>query len=78
MNKRFTIYYLVAAYCGYIAYSLVKDIQEGAPTSPLMNVITVGLFSVAAIAIAIYTTILIRREKKQEKLEEKDDSQNQL
>lgn len=48
MNKRFTIYYLVAAYCGYTAYSLIMDIQEGAPASPLMNVITVGFFSLAA------------------------------
>ena len=78
MNKRFTIYYLVAAYCGYTAYSLIKNIQEGAPASPLMNVITVGFFSLVAVGIAIYTTILMKKEKKQEKSEESDDSQNQL
>lgn len=78
MNKRFTIYYFFAAYCGYIAYSLVKEIQEGAPTSFFVNVVTVGFFSVAAIFIAVYTTILVRREKKQKKTEDSDDSQNQL
>lgn len=63
MNKRFSIYYLIAAYCGYTAYRLIKDIQEGAPTSTAMNIITVGFFTLAAIVIAIYTTILVRREK---------------
>lgn len=74
MNKRFSVYYLVAAYCGYTAYRLIKDIQEGAPTSSAMNVITVGFFSLAAVAIVVYTTILVKREKKanQEKDTEKD------
>lgn len=74
MNKRFSVYYLVAAYCGYTAYRLIKDIQEGAPTSTAMNIITVGFFSVAALAIVVYTTILVRREKKANK--EKDNEEN--
>ncbi|MBP3416649.1 MAG: hypothetical protein J6K76_04680 [Spirochaetaceae bacterium] len=74
MNKRFSVYYLVAAYCGYTAYRLIKDIQEGAPTSTAMNIITVGFFSVAAVAIVVYTTILVRREKKAN--QEKDNEEN--
>lgn len=74
MNKRFSVYYLVAAYCGYTAYRLIKDIQEGAPTSTAMNIITVGFFSVAALAIVVYTTILVRREKKAN--QEKDNEEN--
>ena len=74
MNKRFSVYYLVAAYCGYTAYRLIKDIQEGAPTSTAMNIITVGFFSVAALAIVVYTTILVRRENKAN--QEKDNEEN--
>ena len=74
MNKRFSVYYLVAAYCGYTAYRLIKDIQEGAPTSTAMNIITVGFLSVAALAIVVYTTILVRREKKAN--QEKDNEEN--
>lgn len=74
MNKRFSVYYLVAAYCGYTAYRLIKDIQEGAPTSTAMNIITVGFFSVSAVAIVVYTTILVRREKKAN--QEKDNEEN--
>ena len=74
MNKRFSVYYLVAAYCGYTAYRLIKDIQEGAPTSTAMNIITVGFFSVAAVTIVVYTTILVRREKKAN--QEKDNEEN--
>jgi len=74
MNKRFSVYYLVAAYCGYTAYRLIKDIQEGAPTSTAMNIITVGFFSVAALAIVVYTTILVRREKKAN--QKKDNEEN--
>lgn len=82
MNKRHSIYYLVSAYLGYIAYSLVKDIREGAPTSTAMNIFTVGFFSLAALGIAVYTTILVLRDKKEqreidkkEEVEELDDSQ---
>ena len=75
MNKRLTIYYLMAAYCGYTAYSLVKDMQAGAPVHPVLHVILVGFFAVAAVALALYTTILARREKDRAESEEKDDSQ---
>lgn len=82
MNKRHSIYYLVSAYLGYIAYSLIKDIREGAPTSTAMNILTVGFFSLAAVGIAVYTTILVLREKKEQKqmdkkeeMEATDDSQ---
>ena len=82
MNKRHSIYYLVSAYLGYIAYSLVKDIREGAPTSTSMNILTVGFFSLAALGIAVYTTILVHRDKKEQKqidkkeeVEDLDDSQ---
>lgn len=83
MNKRHSIYYLVAAYLGYIAYSLIKDIREGSPTATSMNILTVGFFSLAALGIAAYTTILVHREKKeqkqidkQEEMEEPNDSQD--
>lgn len=82
MNKRHSIYYLVSAYLGYIAYSLVKDIREGAPTSTAMNILIVGFFSLAALGIAVYTTILVLRDKKEQKqidkkeeVEDLDDSQ---
>lgn len=87
MNKRHSIHYLVSAYLvsaylGYIAYSLIKDIREGAPTSTAMNILTVGFFSLAAVGIAVYTTILVLREKKEQKqmdkkeeMEATDDSQ---
>lgn len=67
MNKRHSVYYLVAAYLGYLAYSLVKDIREGAPASTAMNILAVGFFSLAALGIAAYTTILVLRDKKEQK-----------
>ena len=78
MNKRHSIYYLVSAYLGYIAYSLTKDIREGAPTSTAMNILTVGFFSLAAVGIAVYTTILVLRDKKRQKQREKKEKTEDL
>ena len=48
-----------------------------------MNILTVGFFSLAALGIAAYTTILVHREKKeqkqvdkQEEMEDPNDSQD--
>ena len=65
-------------YLGYIAYSLIKDIREGAPTSTAMNILTVGFFSLAAVGIAVYTTILVLRDKKEQKQREKKEKSEAL